>query len=75
MWFRLLCSRWKGKKITGSHYCLVEYNPPQVKVQSEVNSGLNIEMNVITDLNNTNNKSLLEADYQKLRNSNYFAIN
>jgi len=62
------CAADGREKITGSPYCLIEYQPPQVEVQS----GINVEMNVITDLNNVKNKSILEANYKKLKNNNYF---
>ena len=65
------CAADGREKITGSHYCLIEYQPPKVEVQS----GINVEMNVITDLNNANNKSILEASYKKLKDSNDFFAN
>lgn len=70
------CAADGKEKISGSKYALIPYNPPQVQTEvknSGVNSGFNMEINVITDLNNKDNKSLLEANYQKLKKVNYFS--
>ena len=62
------CAADGREKITGSHYCLIVYNPPQVHAQSEIS----VEINVITDLDNSNNKSILESDYKRLKDVNNF---
>lgn len=62
------CAADGREKITGSHYSLVIYNPPHVQAQSKIS----VEINVITDLDNANNKSILESDYKRLKNINNF---
>jgi hypothetical protein len=62
------CAADGREKITGSHYILTPYNPPKVQAQQEIS----VEINAITDLNNANNRSILEYDYNRFKNINFF---
>ena len=62
------CAADGQEKISGSHYSLTDYTPPQVQAQEVID----VKINVITDLNNSNNKSILESDYNNLKNKNFF---
>jgi hypothetical protein len=63
------CAADGREKITGSHYSLTPYDPPQVQAQDEIS----VQVDVITDLNNATNKSILESDYNRLKDMNFFS--